>query len=182
MLARMAHLALSAVGRDRPGIVAAVSGALVGWEANIEDSHMAILQGHFTMTLVVAAADDLNVDDLRAELARIADDLDLESISVASIDELADEARPVATHAITVYGVDHPGIVHAVSVTLAAREITICDLRTRLAGDDPPLYAMTLEVQAPAEVADDELAALLADVGRDQDVEVSVRPVFVDAL
>ena len=50
----MPHFALSAIGRDRPGIVAAVTGVLLGHGANLEDSQMTILRGHFTMTLVVA--------------------------------------------------------------------------------------------------------------------------------
>ena len=40
----MTHFALTAVGRDRPGIVAAVSRALLDHSVNIEDSQMTILR------------------------------------------------------------------------------------------------------------------------------------------
>jgi len=38
------RLALSAIGADRPGIVAAVTGALVDSGCNLEDTTMAILR------------------------------------------------------------------------------------------------------------------------------------------
>src|SRR2546426_220356 len=73
----MAHYALSAVGRDRPGIVAAVSEALLAHSANIEDSQMTILRGHFTMVLVVAAPEGADIDALRADLEQVRARLDL---------------------------------------------------------------------------------------------------------
>ena len=51
------RLAVTAIGADRPGIVAAVTGVLTDHGGNIEDSTMSILGGHFAMMLVVAEAD-----------------------------------------------------------------------------------------------------------------------------
>lgn len=51
---------ITVLGSDRPGIVAAVAGALSEREANILDISQTILQGIFTMTMLVelpAAAD-----------------------------------------------------------------------------------------------------------------------------
>ena len=53
---------------DRPGIVAGVSGALLRHGANIEDSRMAILGGHFTMMLIVSTPDETDVGSLNREL------------------------------------------------------------------------------------------------------------------
>ena len=52
-LLRMPTLAVSAVGLDRPGIIAGVAERLAAHGANITDSRMAILRGHFAMTLIV---------------------------------------------------------------------------------------------------------------------------------
>ncbi len=62
------------------------------------------------------------------------------------VDDLGVAAtRP--SHVITVYGADHPGIVHAVSAALAERGVNITGLETRLAGAaDSPLYVMIIEV------------------------------------
>src|SRR5918992_733661 len=56
-LAGMPTLAVSAVGLDRPGIIAAVAERLAAHGANITDSRMAILRGHFALTLIVEGAE-----------------------------------------------------------------------------------------------------------------------------
>jgi len=50
----VARFAVSVFGRDRPGIVAAVTGVLAGAGCNLEDTSMTILRGHFAMMLVVS--------------------------------------------------------------------------------------------------------------------------------
>jgi len=46
-------IAVTVLGDDRPGIVADVTGALVGLQGNLEDSTMTLLRGHFAMVLLV---------------------------------------------------------------------------------------------------------------------------------
>jgi predicted amino acid-binding ACT domain protein len=46
MLRRVPEFAVTATGRDRPGIVAAISEALLAVQGNTEDSQMSILGGH----------------------------------------------------------------------------------------------------------------------------------------
>ena len=73
----MHRFSLSALGADRPGIVAAVSGALVELGCNLEDSTMTILHGHFAILLVVAAPDAVTEGDLTRALASVAQEFDL---------------------------------------------------------------------------------------------------------
>jgi len=174
----MRHFALSAVGRDRPGIVASMSEVLLRHEANIEDSQMTILRGHFAMMLVVSVPEGADADVLRRELAAAGERLDLEAVALSAIEELDPAAEPVPSHIVTVYGVDHPGIVHAVTSALAERGVDITDLTTRILGEDEePIYALMMEVAVPAgtDMALDRVAA-------DQGVEVTVRPLEADAL
>ena len=61
----MAHFAVIAIGADRPGIVAALTGALFEAGGNLEDVSSSILRGHFAIMLVVDArvpADELERD------------------------------------------------------------------------------------------------------------------------
>jgi glycine cleavage system transcriptional repressor len=85
---------------------------------------------------------------------------------------------------VSVYGVDHPGIVHAVSKALAERGISITDLEKRLAGGagSEPVYAMLLEVAVPPGADAAEIERDLADTARHQQVELSFRPLELDAL
>ena len=179
----MAHYVVSAVGRDRPGIVAAVSEVLARHGVNIEDSQMTILGGHFTMTLIVSATPELDAADLRDDLRRTARALALEALSLSEVAAgLPPEEPP--SHILSVYGADHPGIVWAVSSALAERGVNITDLETRLVGGEGerPLYVMMLEVRLPEDLSEAELGEALAAVGREQGVDVTVRPLERDVL
>jgi glycine cleavage system transcriptional repressor len=179
----MALFALSAVGRDRPGIVAAVSEVLLRHGVNVEDSQMTILRGHFTMMLVVAAPDGADADRLRADLTATAEELGLETILLSPIEDLESAAEPAPSQIVTVYGADHPGILHAATSAIAALGVDITDLNTRLVGEDrEPIYALLMEVALPEGVAQAELERVLADVARDEGVDVSIRPLERDAL
>jgi glycine cleavage system transcriptional repressor len=165
--------ALSAVGRDRPGIVAAVAKALVADGVNIEDSQMSILRGHFAMVLIVQAPPDVDADRLAADLREVGEDLELEAVALTPVADAASTASAEPSHLVSVYGADHPGIVHAVASSLAAANVNITGLTTRLVGEaeGDALYVMLLEVAA-GEV---DPAELLAPVAAAQGVEVSVR-------
>jgi glycine cleavage system transcriptional repressor len=176
----MLHFAVSAIGRDRPGIVSAVSEALLAHRANIEDSQMAILRGHFAMMLVVSVA-DADPAMLRHDLQATADRLGLDAMSVNEIRETDPAAEPLPSHMVSVYGADHPGIVHAVSSTLAGLGVTITDLQTRLAGEDA-VYAMQLEVALPGHADASVVQQALAAVAGAQQVELTFRRLEQDAL
>ena len=176
----MTAFALSAVGRDRPGIVAAVAEALVADGVNIEDSQMSILRGHFAMVLILGAPDELDAGRLRDDLRATGERLGLEALSVTPVADAAPSGQPEPTHMVSVYGADHPGIVQAVAAKLAAHEVNITGLTTRLLGeqDGNPLYVMLLEVAA----GDADPGALLEPVGEAQGVEVTVRAIETASL
>ena len=178
----MPQLALSAIGADRPGIVAEVTRALLGHSLNITDSQMAVLAGRFTMMLIVEAPESTDLAAVREELARTSERLELDALSLSPLAAAEAGAGPPSdpSHIVTVYGVDHPGIVHAVSARLAALGVNVTDLETRLVGDG--LYAMVLEIALPPEVDATALADMLAEVGSEQGVEVTVRPLEPDVM
>ena len=136
----MATLAVSAVGLDRPGIIAGVAERLAAHGANITDSRMAILRGHFAMTLIVEGAER---GALAADLEALGG---LETWSVAEVAEAAGP-RSEPNAVVSVHGADHPGIVAAVTRVLADAGVNVCDLQTRLARD---LYVMIIDVAVPA--------------------------------
>jgi glycine cleavage system transcriptional repressor len=179
------RFAVSAIGQDRPGIVAAVTARLLEQGLNLEDSQMTILRGHFAMTLIVAADDDVNLEALRSALERVRDEQKLEATTVAAVDDDAPVRAPEPSHLVSVYGADHPGIVHAVASALADARIDITDLNSHLVDADRSggaIYAMLLEVSLPPGVSGEALEALLEAVRREHGVEITVREVERDDL
>ena len=179
----MPELALYAIGRDRPGIVAAIAGVLVRHGVNIEDSQATILRGHFALVQILNAPDDADAHALLEDLTGTAKELDLEWIYVNEVSETDAEAVLEPTHILAVYGGDHPGIVHAVASALAERGIGITDLNSRVVPEaGEPLYVLMLEVAVPDGASEDDLRSGLDAVGKREGVEVSVRELEDDPL
>jgi glycine cleavage system transcriptional repressor len=180
----MLHLALSAIGRDRPGIVAAMSEVLLAHAGNLEDSQMTILRGNFAIMLVVSVPAEADLERLRADLERVREQFDLEALALTEIDESGVGEPPAPSHILSIYGVDHPGILQAVSSALAADRVNITDLATRVldAEGGQPIYAMILEVAVPEELDVPALQARLLEVCTAQNVELSLRELESDAL
>ncbi len=175
----MRSLAIAAIGRDRPGIVASVSRVLFDLGCNVEDSSMTLLRGNFSMMLVIACPDDLSVDTARTALQPACDDLGL-TFSVLEVDDRASVGEP--THVLTVYGGDRPGILLATTELLAASGINITDLNSRLVGEEHPVYALILELEVPGAVDVNDLDARLNDAALQIGVDVVLGEREADVL
>jgi glycine cleavage system transcriptional repressor len=122
---------LTAIGRDRPGIVARIAKVVLDHELNIEDSQMRILGGRFAMMLLLRGS--ASEEALYKELLATARELGLDYIYVHPISE-ADVVTPKSTHLASLYGADRRGQVAAVAERLAALDVNITGLSTRVEG------------------------------------------------
>ena len=66
---------ITVLGSDCPGIVAAVSGSLAEREANILDISQTILQGIFTMTMLVELGESVEFSELKRKLDDLSESL-----------------------------------------------------------------------------------------------------------
>lgn len=173
------EVVISAVGVDRPGIVAALTDALLAVRGNLSDCRAALLRGSFATVLAVSVPDDVDDDAIRAAIGATATELDL-SIWIGPA-----APAPPGSHrdrcVVSVYGVDHPGILSAITRALAERAVNILDLSSRIVGD-PPLYVVAIEAELPTDLDAPSLAAALAPVAAAQAVEVSVTASEDEAL
>ena len=175
----MTTLSVSAIGADRPGIVAGVTGVLVEQGCNLEDTSMTILRGHFAMTMVVDSP--VASEDLAAALAPVAADLGL-LVDVREIGAVPAHPDDGESYVVSVHGADHPGIVHAISRVLADHDVNIDDLTTHLLGDDEPLYVMTLDVTLAIGTDPATVTAALQARAAELGVTASLHPVDADLL
>jgi glycine cleavage system transcriptional repressor len=176
------HFAVTAVGADRPGIVAAVTGAFAEHGCNLEDSSMTILRGQFAMMLVVDAPAGVAAGELEATLAGPAADLDL-VVTVRAAAEPPEVEADIESWTVSVYGADHPGIVHGVASLLAERSVNIVDLSTRVVGTHQnPVYTMVLEVTLPPDGDPHQLQADLEAKAGELGVTCRLHPSEADIL
>ncbi len=162
----MQSLAVSAIGTDRPGIVATITGVLASAGCNLEDTSMSILRGEFAMMLVVAAPDDVDPTDLDSRLSMAAGSAGLDLVIVVrALPPPADTSRGDGeAWGLVVYGADRPGIVHRISSTLSGLGVNIVDLTTRLT--DESVYSMVMEIVLPPDTDPERVRdAVRADAG-----------------
>ena len=180
MLALVRTFAVSGVGLDRPGIIAAVAERMAAHGVNVTDSEMAILRGHFAMMLLITGPDALDAEALATDLGVAGEQLGLESLTLREVQE----AHGARSEPSSVHGADHPGILAAVTRALADANVNVCDVHTRVVGEaeGKPLYVMLMEVAPPDDLAEDDLRALLRAAAEAQQVDVALQPLEADVL
>lgn len=167
----MTELAITAVGRDRPGIVAAFTEALYGLGANLEDCRAALLRGSFAMVMAVSVPDGVDAPAVQDALAPVATELGLTVwVGPTSPDDAPDTPGGCT---VSVYGADHPGIVSAITRSLADLGVNVEDLSSRVVGD-PPVYVLGITCGLPEAVTTERVLAALTPVAQTQNVEVAV--------
>lgn len=139
---------------------------------------MTRLRGEFAMMLVLESP--LDADQLRGELAGVAGALGLIVQVRPATGSAGVEGR---LYTVSVYGADHPGIVHSVTSLLASRQVNVVDVVTHvLAGDGGDVYVMVLEVHVPVDADSAELETALAALAATQGVEASLTAVDTETL
>jgi glycine cleavage system regulatory protein len=120
------HLVLTVIGRDRPGLVSAVSETIAAGGGNWLDTRMASLSGQFAGMLLVAIAPE-KADALVASLRQ------MEPQGLRFIIEKSDAPAPMAgrTLRLDLVGLDRPGIIRDISQVLAAHNVSIAELESR---------------------------------------------------
>jgi glycine cleavage system transcriptional repressor len=168
MVVGVRAFAVSALGRDRPGIIAAVTAVLADFALGIEDGQASVLRGHFALTLVVSGGDHVEPEELEHALAPVKERLGLEAATVCEVDapDVA-AAPPAASHLVEVSCRDRPGVAHAVCATLEDVGATV----VRLDGG----VALRLAVAIPS-ASVSAVRERLARIGRAAEVDVRLGP------
>ena len=172
----MARFSLQAIGVDRPGIVAAVTGVLADAGCNLEDSRMSILRGQFAIMLVVDGPEGLTIADLERAFVQVQRDLDL-LVVLRPLPESSGLVDVGETVAIAVHGADRPGIVSAVAHAVADLGGNIVDLSThRIEDAQLPGYVLMLSVALGESAGEQTVRARLDEVARELGVTCVVHP------
>lgn len=145
-------MVISALGRDRPGIVNQLSRAILDAGCNIEDSRMTVLGGEFALMLLVSGVWNA-IAKLEAQARVLEKKLELTLVTKTT------EPRPtkpaMMPYVVDVVSMDHPGIVNEIAEFFSTRSINIEDLSTwtyAAAHTGTPMFSMNMTVSLPAGV------------------------------
>ncbi len=168
---------LTAIGSDRPGIVAGIARVLVESDCNIEDSQMTRLGPDFACMLMIRMPEGMVSQQLASRLSPLAGDLALQlHLHDVRPEEAAEPQAERPRHLIHVYGADRKGIVYSLTRHLADQSVNITNLHTEVIHHAQPLYVMMIEVELPPFVDVGRLQSELAVLGREIGVVVSMKP------
>ena len=146
------YLVISALGRDHPGIVDALSGAILDHGCNIRDSRMTVLGGEFAVLLMVEGPWNTlaKIENALPEL-----ESELGMTIVAKRTEGRSNTRNLLPYAVEVVSLDHPGIVKNLAAFFSQRNINIEDLATTsyaAAHTGTQMFSVSMTVGIPAEL------------------------------
>jgi glycine cleavage system transcriptional repressor len=171
---------LSAIGRDRPGLVAELARLIYDCDANLEDSRMTILGTDFAVILL-ASSSALDAAD---RIAVGAKRLEREHGLTILLRTLEGERRPpvpapgTRLYHVAAAGEDRAGIVAELCRVLADRGVNIAELEShsRPGPGGSPHYEMSLRVEVPDTVDVRELRAALEREADRLVIDVSLMP------
>lgn len=171
--------ALSAIGRDRPGIVADLAELVYDCNCNLEDSSMTILGSEFAVLLLLTGEGA----DLDQRLSGACKRLEWEKRLTVFVRPLEGEPIPYSVgkearpYDLRATGVDKAGLVARVARALARRGVSIAQMFTHSRpepGTGTPLYTMSIRLDVPADVSEESLRADLERVAAELHIEVTL--------
>ena len=146
------HLVISALGKDRPGIVNQLSKAIYDLQCNISDSRMTVLGGEFAILLLIEGPWN--------QLAKLEDQVPelQEKLSLTITTKRTEERAPNANllpYGVDVVSLDHPGIVYSLASFFSDKDINIEDMTTSsyaAAHTGTPMFSVRMSIGIPANI------------------------------
>jgi glycine cleavage system transcriptional repressor len=125
------QMIISVMSKDRPGIIASITGAIYRLGGDVADLNQTVLCGYLTMILSVSFEPEVTKEDVLAAISHIKTECKFEvSIKEVSHDPGEVSAPPAETYILTVQGPNKAGIVHGISQFCFDHNINILDLAT----------------------------------------------------
>jgi glycine cleavage system transcriptional repressor len=171
--------ALSAIGRDRPGIVADLSELIYECDCNLEDSSMTILGSEFAVLLLLSARSS----EAEPRLASGCKRLEWEKRLTVFFRPLDGEPVPYAASArarrfaLQAVGVDRAGIVAKIARCVADHGANIVEMTTQSRPEPEsgtPIYTVRMQLDVPSGVDTAALGGRLRAIGEELQIEVAL--------
>jgi glycine cleavage system transcriptional repressor len=168
---------ISILGKDRPGIIAAVTRVLFEKDFNIEDVSQTILQSEFSGVFIVSGPEQTDHLELCRCLEAGTSDLDLHF----HVRELEGKASDWTTCAcepfvITTLGPDRKGLVAQITAVLAYLNVNVTQLQAVFrGGDEPGRNVMIYEVEVPLDIDLEKLRLALNQKATELNLEISMQ-------
>ena len=166
------HLVLAVIGKDRPGLVNAVSETVTAGGGNWLDTRMARLAGQFAGILLVDVPAE-KADALVAALKK----LEAQGLRLIIEKESGAPAASGPTLKLDLVGLDRPGIIRDLSRLLAAQQVSIFELETErvvASFSGEAMFKATALLQIPEGLSVDQLRTAIESLANELMVDLSL--------
>jgi predicted amino acid-binding ACT domain protein len=162
---------LDVMSDDHPGIVAAVGHALSERDGNIDAVSQTVLEGYFTLIMVVSFPTEIDPDELASLVGAESSGFQVMARKLEATDAVPGAAES-DRFVVTAFGQDKPGIVLRFSKYLAGKDINIIDLYGDRKGGE---FVLIGQVEVPEQSNLALLQADLEEMGRDEGFTVRIQ-------
>lgn len=166
------EIILTAIAKDRPGIVEEIAAVITEHNGNWVESSMSRLGGEFA-GIVQVTAPAANKDQIIAGLKSLGEN----GISIECKVDQQVEPSPARSAELELTGLDHAGIVRDITRLLAGMEISIDRLETRvftasMAGE--PMFHARAEIRLPDTITPEQLTEAVETIANDIMVDINL--------
>ncbi len=174
----MKKVIISVLGKDRPGIIAAVSRILFEHDCNIENVSQTILQSEFAGIFIATTPDDLSAEELHRYFEQGLAPLSLYAHikPVRQTEPASDFTGDAEPFVITTRGPDRKGLVAEITQVIAKYRVNVTNLQAVFkGGDDPNKNIMIYEVDIPVLTDQQPLYADLREKADKLNLTISIQ-------
>lgn len=168
------QMIISVMAKDRPGIIAEITGAIYALKGDLADLNQSILCGYLTMILIASFEEEVTREDVLAEISHIQSgerfDVLIKEMDIPI--EIAHTPPPTDTYILTAQGKNRSGLVHSISQFCYSHGINILDLATTLSDDQ---YTMVLQLDMRKISSIEAVAADLEVFSRDSGLRLVIQ-------
>ncbi|MDZ4201262.1 MAG: glycine cleavage system protein R [Gallionella sp.] len=171
------YLMITASGEDKVGLVDRLSNKITESGCNIEESRMAVLGGQFALIMLLSGPWNA-LSKLEAHISTLGEQLGLTIIHKRT--QKRERSQPAMPYSVEVVAMDHPGIVHKLSVFFSRNGINIEELQTDTypaPHTGTPMFSVNMTVGIPASVHIPGLRGDFLDYCDDLNLDASFEPV-----
>jgi glycine cleavage system transcriptional repressor len=172
----MKKMIISVLGKDRPGIIAAVTRILFEQDCNIENVSQTILQNEFSGIFIVSVPGRLSETNLHQHLAGGLGPMGLHVYEKPLSDPEDTPDVGGEPFVITTKGPDRKGLVAGMTAIMAEYQVNVTNLQAVFrGGDDPNANIMIYEVDIPNHTDQKRLRQALREKARALSLDISIQ-------
>ncbi len=171
------NLVITAIGKDRPGIINNLSRVVLEQKGNVVDSRMTVLGGEFAILLLVSGSWD-TIARLEAALPKHQERLDLTILTKRTSDRAIKQDH--LPYHVEVISIDHPGIVYKVADFFSSRQINVEEMNTsshHAPHTGTPMFVLNMVLGIPRKQSITQLRESFLDFCDSQNLDGLLEPI-----